>query len=65
MLQYKGYYVTFTENVGINIGGWYCEVYDDPWMIYAIDDFVIPKGENLEERAKAYLDANIQHYKKN
>ena len=66
MLEYKGYYITFTEDVGIYIGGYYCEVYDDPWMCYPIDNFVIRRAElkhvDMESIAKKYIDDNLKSY---
>ena len=60
MLEYRGCVVTFTET----IGGYLGEVYVDKWMCYPIDDFIVPRKENMEEYAKKHIDTHIQSYPK-
>lgn len=69
MLEHKGYYVSFCDDVGTNKGGYYCEVYTDNWMCYTIDDFVITKEQlmhqDMESIARKHIENNIQHYHNN
>lgn len=69
MLEHKGYHVSFCDDVGINKGGLYCEVYTDNWMCYTIDSFVITKEQlkdlDRDEIARRYIDKNIKEYRNN
>lgn len=47
-MEYRGYYITLTDDCGPNEGGYYCQVYQDQDYSEKIDDFCIHPDE-LEE----------------
>lgn len=69
LFEHKGYYVSFCDDVGVNEGGYYCQVYTDNWMCYEIDNFVIRKSQisslDKEDIARKYIDDNIEFYNQN
>lgn len=59
MIEINGFYVTFTHDIGVNVGGAFCEVYTDKELDNKIDDFVISNNTHpslWEECAKGYID---------
>ena len=44
-MEYKGFYISTTPDVGTNQGGYYCQVYDDEDMTNQVDDFCIHPEE--------------------
>lgn len=62
MLKYNGLYITFCDDCDKNIGGYFCQIYNDENLENEIDNFVIPKDEcygdlsKAEEFAKDYID---------
>ena len=60
-MEYKGYYISTTPDVGPNQGGYYCQVYDDEDMTNQIDDFCIHPDE-LEENpdVEYWARANVE-----
>ena len=47
-MEYRGYYISLTDDYGPNEGGYYCQVYQDQDYSEEIDDFCIHPDE-LEE----------------
>ena len=47
-MEYKGLYVSCTDDCGVNAGGYYCQVYTDDSMDEQIDDFCVHPEELAE-----------------
>ncbi len=65
-MEYRGVYISTTDDCGENLGGYYCQVYADEEMSYEIDDFCIHPAELRENPDVDYwikwnID-NARHY---
>ena len=47
-MEYRGYYISRTDDCVPNEGGYYCQVYSDPDCSEQIDDFCIHPDELKE-----------------
>lgn len=65
-MEYRGLYISTTEDCGENLGGYYCQVYVDEGMSDEIDDFCIHPDELRENPDVDYwIGLNIdssRHY---
>lgn len=63
-MEYKGYYISTTPDVGPNQGGYYCQVYDDEDLENQIDDFCIHPEElevnpDIDYWIHSYIDGLV------
>ena len=52
----KTLYITFCDDIGVNNGGYYCQVYENELMDNEIDNFVIPAGADIDEVVNNYIN---------
>ena len=59
----KKVFVSFSDDNGINKGGYYCQVYEDEMLKHEIDNFVIHKEElvGLSGTDKLHAAYKIAH----
>lgn len=58
-MEYKDFYITFTDDASQNFGGYYCEVYkkEDKNFDEVLDWFTISEDErDAKEYVKKYID---------
>jgi hypothetical protein len=69
MIEVNDLFITFCPDCGDNVGGFYCQVYNDK-NYEEIDNFVIPKEEcngdlsKAEEYAKQLMNMNMVEIEK-
>lgn len=66
-MEYRGLYISTTDDCGENLGGYYCQVYADEGMTEEIDDFCIHPAELRENPDINYwirlnIDCNRHYY---
>lgn len=61
-MEYKGFYITYVEDICENTGGYFCQVYLDSNFDFEIDNFCIHKedliSKGIEDSIISYIDEN-------